>query len=999
MIIKKMLQAIILPMLLLMSMAAWSQQGNKVTGKVTDANGKPLEGVSVMVKGGKSGTSTDANGNFVINAAPDAKLVFTSVNFVAQEVAANAAGVNVSLAAAANDLNTVVVIGYGSARKKDLTGAVSTVTAKDFQKGNITTPEQMIAGKVAGVSIISNGGRPGAGSSISIRGGSSLNASNDPLIVIDGVPLQEAGNDDKKTKLAGAASPLSLINPNDIESYTVLKDASAAAIYGSRANNGVIIITTKKGKKGGLKVNFSSVNSASKITKKNKVLTGDDIRTIVKANGSAGNIAQLGTANTDWQDEIFQTGMGSDNNISLSGGIKNLPYRLSMGYFDQTGILKTDRLKKTSVSLALNPTFLDNHLKVDISLKGVSQSTRFAPDGAVGGAVGFDPTQPVYSSKPAKYGGYQEWTEANGDLVLNRANNPLGQLEQTFDEQKPMRLIGNAQVDYKFHFLPELRINANLAYDISKNTGTKVIAEDAAEKFVTNSGKGSYQQGKQTKRNTVLDLYLNYAKDFKSIKSRIDVTVGTSYNDFYTKNYNFRELYRNGDTILNSKPVTFAYDIPQNRIFSYFGRLLYNYDSRFFLTASMRRDQSSRFAKEFRTGYFPSVGVAWSLKGENFLANSKTISDLKLRVGYGLTGQQEGINNYDYQTRYSLGGQTEAYQFGNEFVQYYGPQGFNGGLKWEELSSYNAAVDFGFLNGRISGSVDFYIRKTKDMLSLTPQATGTNFTSFINANIGNMENKGVEMTLNLQPVRQKDWSWDIGMNATYNKNRITNLSVIKGQSSDGLPDPNSKIDGGNDLAELHQVGYSRSTFYLYQQVYGKDGNPIEGLFEDRNRDGQINSDDRYLGKPSVADWLFGFSTNVSYKKFSLGTVLRASLDNYVYNNIFSNRGRLNQMAGNYILGNGSANYLDTKFVGTTDKQISSDYYVQNGSFLRMDNLNIGYNVGRIMKNAVNLRITGSVQNVFVVTKYKGLDPETSTGMDKNLYPRPRTFALSFNLDF
>jgi TonB-linked SusC/RagA family outer membrane protein len=979
MTIKTLLKTFVLPALLFIQILAFGQQTVKVNGKVTDArDGASLPGVSIIQKGSTNGTSSDEKGNFSLSVPMNATLVFSSVGFSPREITVSGDLLNVTLvASASSQLNEIVVIGYGTARKKDITGAVTTVGAKDFQKGNFTTPEQMISGKVAGVSITSNGGRPGAGSTIRIRGGSSLNASNDPLIVIDGVPLG-AGSVD------GAANPLSFINPNDIESYTILKDASAAAIYGSRANNGVIIITTKKGRSGKLKVNFSSVNSLSEVANTIDVLTGDQVREIVAASGSPKQKTQVGTANTNWQDEIYQLGFGTDNNI--------FPYRLTVGYLDQTGILKTDHLRKTSVSLAVNPTFFDNHLKVDLNLKGAAQDTRFANDGAIGTAVGFDPTQPVYNTKDNRFGGYYEWREADGSLVLNRANNPLGLLEQTFDEKDPKRLIGNLQLDYKFHFLPALRANVNVAYDISASDGAKYITDSAASNYLNG---GLYEQEKSNRRNSVYDFYLNYAKDLKGIQSRVDVTAGYSYNNFYTKKYYPRSLNAKRDTVVGSSAPSFPFDEPENTLISYWARLLYNYDSRYFLTASIRRDGSSRFAEENRWGWFPSVGVAWSLKAEDFLKNSTTISDLKIRAGYGLTGQQDGLGNYDYLGRYALGGNSSQYQFGNSYYTTYGPLGYNSTLKWEELSSYNIALDYGFFDNRITGSIDFYKRESQDLIVRAPQPTGTNFTTFINANVGNMENKGVEFSINAQAVKQQDFSWDISFNLTYNRNRITKLTTTG--ASEGLPVESA--DAVNGFVELNQVGYSRNTYYLYQQVYDKDGQPIEGLFEDRNRDGLITPADKYLSKTAVPNILGGFSTTAYYKNWSLGTVLRANFNNYVYNNIFSNRGRLNQVLGSYIIGNASTNYLDTKFAGNVDIQPLSDLYIENASFLKMDNLFLSYNAGRILKNTAGLRLTASVQNVFTVTEYKGLDPEQNGGVDRNLYPRPRTYAIAINLDF
>ncbi len=986
MTLRRLLKSLVIPVFLLVGLHASAQETILVSGKVSDSkDGSPLVGVSINVKGTTTGTTSDATGKFSLKAKPGATIVFTYVGFVNHEVVVSTPEMNVALTAVQSSLNEVVVIGYGTARKKDLTGAVANVTSKDFQKGNITTPEQLIAGKVAGVSIISNSGRPGAGSTIRIRGGSSLVASNDPLIVVDGVPLDYNG-------ISGAANPLSFINSNDIESFTVLKDASAAAIYGSRANNGVIIITTKKGKGGALRFTFNTNNSVSQLFNKVDVLSSSEVKSLVNQYGSPKQMSQLGNSNTDWQDQIYQTGFGTDNNLTMMGGLKNLPYRLTVGYMNQTGVLKTDNLQKTSVSLALNPTFLDNHLKVDLNLKGSAQNTRFADEGAIGTAVGFDPTQPIYSNDK-RYGGYFEWREADGSLIQNRANNPLGMLEQRWDEQNPKRLISNLQLDYKFHFLPELRANMNAALDYSNSEGHVYVPDSAASNYTSG---GLYRQSKQEKKNSVFDFYLNYAKDIKSINSRVDVTAGYSYNNFWTKNYFYRDLNAKHDTIAGTKNVNFPYDIPENTLMSYWARLIYNYGSRYFLTASLRRDGSSRFSKENRWGTFPSLGLAWSIKNEDFMKSNKTFSELKLRLGYGLTGQQDGIGNYDYLSRYGLGAQTAAYQMGSQYVTYYGPFGFNSNLKWEELTSYNAAIDFGFLNNRINGSIDFYLRKSQDLLNNVPQAAATNFSSYVLANVGSLENKGVEFTLNTNPVRNTNFNLNVNFNVAYNDNQITKLNYNPNDPT-GLPTGTAAAVNG--FVQIHQVGYSRNTFYMYQQIYDENGKPIEGLFEDRNRDGILNDKDKNYVHSAVADWIGGFNADFTYKKWSGGFVMRGSLNNYVYNNVFANRGRLNNVTGAYIIGNASSNYLTTQFKGENDKQTLSDYYLENASFLRMDNIFAGYNFGKVLRDAATLRLNASVQNVFVITKYQGLDPEIANGIDQNIYPRPTVFSLAINLDF
>ena len=994
---KKRLRRYGLAMLLFLCSYVTFAQVRTVSGKVTDATGAPLSGVTISTKGKQNATTSADDGSFTLkNVVAGDVLSFSSIGFTSteQKVGTNA-DLTISLTATTGNLNEVVVVGYGTARKKDLTGAVTTVSSKDFQKGTITTPEQLISGKVAGVSIISNGGRPGSGSAILIRGGASLSASNSPLIVIDGVPV------DNNT-ISGGSNALAFLNPNDIESFTVLKDASSAAIYGTRASNGVIIITTKKGKSGGLKTNFSSINSVSTLVKKVPVLTGDQIRTIVNATGTAAQKAQLGTANTDWQDQIYQNAFATDNNISLSGGIKKVPYRFSLGFANQQGILLTDKVQRYSVGLAVNPTFFDNHLKVDINLKASGQKNRFASAGAIGAAVSFDPTQPVYASvKPQRFGGYYEWLDpATATGLLNLAGrNPLGQLTQRFDESTPERSIGNIQLDYKFHFLPALRANLNLGYDISRGEGTIYVSDSSATGYLAGGLGGSNDRYKQTRNNKVAEFYLAYATDIKSINSRFDILAGYSYNNFLSTVYNYASYTAQGVKYAGTDP-TYAFDKPENTLLSFFGRTNFSVNDKYLLTATLRRDGSSRFAPANRWGLFPSVALAWNIKNEKFLSSARSLSSLKLRASYGVTGQQDGIGNYDYLSYYSLSTTAAQYQFGDAFYQGFRPGGFYANRKWEETSTSNVAVDFGFANNRITGGIDVYYKKTKDLLNNVAQPAGSNFSAFIVANVGDMENKGVEFTINTQAIKHKDFSLDINYNVTYNKNKITNLTVVpKDLNYPGVPAGPISGGIGGGFAEIHAVGYSRNTFNLYRQLYDeKTGKPIEGFFNDFNRDGIINQSDLIKNKSAIPNLFMGFSSNATYKNWSAGIVLRGSFNNYVYNNTISQAGTLSQITGNSVLYNGSPEYLKTGFVGNS-LQLLSDYYISNASFVRMDNLNIGYDLGRIYHNKVGLRLNASVQNVFVITKYKGLDPEISDGIDNNLYPRPRVYALGVNLDF
>jgi TonB-dependent starch-binding outer membrane protein SusC len=1006
---KRLLARVVIPMLLLLTSIFTYAQNKTISGKVVNSkDGSPLQGVSVVPKGLKTGTVTGSDGTFKITVGPQTTiLVFSSVGFASQEAAVGSGNINISLTATNASLNEVVVIGYGSVRKKDLTGSIAVVTEKDFQKGAITTPDQMIAGKVAGVSVISNGGSPGSGSTIRIRGGSSLLASNDPLFVIDGVPLSNDG-------ISGAANPLSMINSDDIESFSILKDASATAIYGSRASNGVIIITTKKGKSGAVKVNFSTINSVSTIAKKVSVLDGDQMRAVVNDNGSTAQKALLGAANTNWQDQVFHSAFGTTNNISVSGGIKNLPYRVSIGYQNQDGILKTDNLQKTSASLSLNPVLLNNHLKVDINVKGSIENTRFANQGAIGAAIGFDPTQPVYSNSK-RFGGYFEWVDANGNLRSNIPYNPLGLLYQNKNLSSPERSIGSIQLDYNLPFLPELHLKVNAGYDIAEGKGTTFIPDSAASGYnVANPGTlgGSSNKYKQKVQNTVVEYYLNYVKDFKSIKSRLDAVAGYSYNNYLTTNYEYANYSATGVKISNGDS-TAPFDKPENTIISFFARAAYSYDNRFYLTGTIRDDGSSRFGpygvgatigsigKGNKWGLFPSGAFKWKIKEEKFLKDDNTVSDLGLRIGYGITGQQDGIGDYAFLTTYSLAAQNASYQFGNQYVQGYRPSGYYAGLTWEQTATTNLGLDYGFLNNRITGSVDFYIKKTSRLLESIPEPAGTNFSAYVTSNVGNMENKGVEFSIIAQPIKSKDLNWDFNFNIAYNKNTITNLTVIPDDPKyPGYLSGQISGTGAQGFAFINAVGYSKNTFNLYQQIYdSKSGLPVEGLFNDVNRDGIINSSDAVKSKRADPDLFLGFSTNISYKKWSGGFVLRASFDNYVYDQFLATDGSLSNILGGSVISNVSTDYLHTGFKGNTTTQFLSDYYLYNASFLKMDNLNIGYNFGKVFNNLATLRANIIVQNVFVITKYPGIDPEVSSGIDGNPYPRPRIYSLGLNLNF
>ena len=972
-------------------------QDKMVTGKVTNASGAPVAGATIKIKGGKSIGSTNSDGTFSLKVPANATLEITSVGFATAQMSVPTSGVlNFSLQPSSDNLDEIVVIGYGTAKKKDLTGSIATVTSKDFVKGQLTTPEQLISGKVAGVSITANGGAPGSGSVIRIRGGASLNASNDPLIVIDGVPI-ESGN-----SIAGSANALSLINPNEIESFSVLKDASAAAIYGSRASNGVIIITTKRGLGGPAKFNFSSMLSVYQPSGKIDVLNADQFKAFVNANGKPSDIALLGTASTDWQKEIYRTAIGTDNNLSMSGAIfGKTPFRASLGYLNQQGILRGGNLKRTTASFIVSPKFFNNTLKIDLNVKGVVSETQFANEGAIGTAVGFDPTKPIYSGNN-RFGGYWEWLDPNSTTGLKSLApiNPVGLLNQRDDQSHVERSIGSANIEYQVPFINGLKAVVNLGYDILKGTGTVVINDSAAntyKRFIDGSNKphgGVNNVYRQNKQNTLMDAYLNYNKSGSF--GDLDLTAGYSYQAFKTTNYNFADKTFDGTTV--NKPV-FPYDIPENRLIGFYGRLKYAYKGKYLLTATIRRDGSSRFTKDNRWGTFPSVALGWKIKDE-FFKNTKAINDLKIRVGYGVTGNQDGIPLYLYQPTYAVSSNQSQYQFGSTFYNIYAPAGYNSALKWEQTEMLNAGIDFALFNNRVTGTVEYYERKTKDLLNDAAQPAGSNFTNRITANVGDMKNRGVELTLNLAVVSKRDFTWDLGFNINYNKNEITNLTIA--------PDPTylgnqfGGISGGTgNTILINSVGYPRGSFFVYKQIYDpKTGKPIDGLFEDLNRDGIINSSDLYQYKQVDPVVFMGINSNFTYRKWNGGFVMRANVGNYMYNNVRSASGtRRNIINPIGILRNGSTEVLESNQSGDGEKYYLSDYWVQNASFLRMDNINIGYNVGKVFNNKASLRLTANVQNVFVITKYKGLDPEISGGIDNNLYVRPRVFVFGVNLDF
>lgn len=982
-------------------------QSGTVRGAIVDAtNGSPLPGATVQVKGTTNGTVSDLDGKYSISVSGNATLVFSYIGYQSQEISVSPnTSVNVKLKPSASNLNELVVIGYGTVKKKDATGSVTAISSKSFNKGAITTPADLLAGKVAGVQITNTGGAPGSGSVIRIRGGSSLSANNDPLIVVDGVPLANSG-------IAGMRSPLNSINPEDIATFTVLKDASATAIYGSRASNGVIIITTKKGRVGQpLRVNYTGKFSSYTAAKKESVFSPSGFKSLIedRYKGQDDVLNLLGNSSTDWQDQIFKNSFGMDHYISLTGAYKTLPYRVSAGYTDQNGILKTGNLKRTTLAASLTPTFFHNDLKVTFNIKGTFVKNKFADNGAIGAATQFDPTQPVksdstyavYFNKPdgtpdsttTDYGGYYTGTQANGTPVALGPTNPVALLNLTDNRSNVSSLLGNLNLDYRFHFLPELSAHLNLAYNHSKSKGNVIVPEYASWTYDPVHGGGVYNSYSQQKKNDLLDGYLNYKKKVKG--SIFNVMVGYSWQHFYRKDYsengNFSHTW-NMDTI--NHPTEYY-------IVSYFGRFNYSFKNRYLFTFTLRDDGTSRFAPNNRWGLFPSAAFAWSINEEPWLKDAKGISQLKLRLGYGVTGQQN-INqgNYPYLPRYTQSQNNAEYQLGNVFYRTLRPEGYNPEIKWEQTTTYNVGLDYGFLQNRIYGSLDLYYRKTKDLLNYIPVPAGSNLTNYLLTNIGDLENKGIEFSINGVAISKKDLSWSLGFNVSSNANKITKLTATEDPNYLGVEVGGISGGVGNNI-QIHSVGYPAYTYFVYQQVYDKNGNPIEGLYVDRNGDGQINNADRYHYQDPAPKFYFGISSNLRYKNWNFSFAGRANFGNYVYNNVSSNIGvyrSLYHPEGPY-LGNIST---DVTKAGFYDPQYLSDYYIQNASFFRMDNITLSYifkNMNKSDKSPVNLELSFTVNNAFVITNYTGLDPEVNNGIDNNIYPRPRVYVFGLNLQF
>ncbi|OGU84280.1 MAG: hypothetical protein A2W11_01980 [Ignavibacteria bacterium RBG_16_35_7] len=973
----------------------------EISGKVTSAaDGSPLVFANIIEKGTSNGTATDLNGEFRLKVKLGSVLVVSYIGFEKEEVTISEQKYyNITLKPEPKQLGEVEVIGigYGEVKKTDATGSITAISAKDFSKGTITSPQELLIGKAPGVVVNSLGGAAGAGTKIRIRGGSSLTANNDPLIVVDNIPLESSG-------ISGMANPLSTINPNDIESITILKDASATAIYGSRASNGVIIIKTKKGlllEEAKMTLNYNGNFSLVTHDKLLSVFTGDEFRALVadrvaKYGLTSEALSRLGTANTDWQNEIYRTAPSTEHNISISNSIESIPYRVSLDYLYQGGILKYNSIDRKNATLVLTPSLLDGSLSMDLNASGSWISNNFSNNDAISSALEFDPTQPIKNGN-TRYGGYTAWTELSSGDPLNGApnniatHNPVARLEYRDNTSDAKRYIFNGKFDYKIPYVPDLKATLNLGYDYYKTNGKDII--DTLASWSYREPEFQIREYTQTKKNSLLDFYLNYLTVLGSHK--IDLTGGYSYQHFYNEGENSNRAWNPSVPGARTTPYKNEYFLV-----SFFGRLNYTLLEKYLLTVTLRDDGSSRFSKENRWGLFPAFALAWKLTEESFIGKSEMVNDLKLRLSWGKTGQQDiGSNYYPYIPTYTSSTSGAYYQFGNTFYSTLRPDAYDANIKWETLTSLNAGLDFTLLNKRVSGSIDVYKNTSDDLLNSIPIPVGSNFSNYLLTNVGSMVNKGVELALNVTPILEQDLSWELGVSLTYNKNEITKLTLTDDPSYPGVNTGGISGGVGNNV-QKYIVGYPARIFFLFSQVYDANGMPVEGLYVDKSgKGGSVSGNElnKYYYKSPDPDYLVGISSKINYKEFDFSFSGRLSLGNYVYNNNASNRALYQNV---YNQSGYSSNILtDVKKTNFMTAQYWSSFYLENASYFKMDYISLGYNFTSLFGNNLSGRIGLSVQNVFTVTKYTGLDPEVDNGIDNNIYPRPRTFMMSISLNY
>ena len=989
-------------------------QSNAIKGQVKDASGEPVMGATITVNGKAVGI-TDMDGNFSVDAAPGTKLTFTYLGMTPKTVQASK-NMIITMIDDSKSLNEVVVIGYGRAKKNDLTGSVTAIKPDEMSKGITSSASDMLVGKIAGVDVQTAGGQPGSGAQIRIRGGASLNASNDPLYVIDGLAIDNNTN-------KGMSNVLAMINPNDIESFTVLKDASATAIYGSRASNGVIIITTKKGRAGQRPtVTYNGDITVSTIQKKYEVLNASEFKQAATSLGF--DTSAMGTADTDWQDEIFRTSVSTKHSLSIQGGLKDMPYRIGLGFEDNNGILKNSWMKRFNTSINVAPSFLDKHLNFNFTAKYMFEKNRYVDDSsAINNALKMDPTQPVYGDgdKYKFFGGYFQYAQDKSTSISDPnwmylpagsvPQNPVAILNQNKHIAKVHDISSNLEVDYKIHGFEDLNLHAAIGAHYMDGKQNDNISKYSV--ITENNYFGWYGTNHAYKYNIEGKAYAEYAHKFGV--HDIDIMAGAEQSHYHSTGYNFGsgidEYLRDNNPQMVDGEWNYVHS-PQymkntigkshNSLVSYFGRLNYNLLDRYLLTATYRADGSSRFRNGKKWGYFPAAAFAWKINNEPFMKNVTWIDELKLRLGWGKTGQQDVGKDFYYTPAYTVGNPYAQYPFGDTYYETMRPGAYNADLTWEKTTTYNAGLDFTALNGRFGVNVEGYYRKTTDLISVVDIAGGTNFSNRLLKNIGSLENYGVELAFDVKPIVTKDFMWDVTYNVGWNHNEVTELDA--GQHDYVWLDKTATRGMGSTKLMINKVGEPANSFYVWQQVYDENGKPIEGLYVDRNADGKIDEDDRYCYKSPAPDVIMGLTTKFIYKNWDFSAAFHASIGNYVYYDFLSDKANLSLIWEKGAFTNTTADAVNLGFWGKTlNPTQQSDYFVRNASYLKCTNMTLGYSFPALIKagseKICSGRIYFTVQNPFIITKYKGIDPEIQGGIDNGRYPRPISFQLGLNLNF
>jgi TonB-linked SusC/RagA family outer membrane protein len=984
-------------------------QAGSITGTVSSSDGgRPLAGAVVTVSGSSARAVTNQAGRYTLGSvAPGSHQVTAAILGHAAQTqgvsvgAGAAATLDFQLRPASIALQGVVAIGYGEQRQRAATGSVKAVDSSQFNTGRLVSPEQLITAKVAGVQVVDNP-EPGGGISLRIRGATSVKASNEPLFVVDGVPLSVGGGlsaAPRDTTTAGEAtrSPLAFLNPNDIESISVLKDAASTAIYGSRGANGVVLITTKRGS-AGTQFSYGTSVSTSRVTGGPDLLSTEQFRTAVQTH-APGKTSMLGTASTNWRDAVIRSAPGQEHELAVSGAGSDMNYRLSLGYLDQQGVLRGSSTRRMSGAVNYNQRLFDSHLNLRANFKGSRTDDRFTPGGVIGEATAYAPTQPVTTAS-----GYFEWANQLA------TSNPIAELTQISDRGTTYRSVGNVEGQYRFPFLEALAATLRVGYDVTRAERT-IFKPSTLKSQIYSAFPGSLEQRSPSQSNGVLDAFFNYTRAVDRWDSNVDVTAGYSYEKsnnefpgFTASGLSVDLLGPNG--VPAAEKVSSSLDIQQSRLASAFARLNFGYKDRYLLSASVRRDGSSKFGPNNQWGTFPSLGLGWRIIDEPFMQSFGRFSDLKLRASWGINGNQS-FDNYLYESTYRIGGSEAQAQFGDTWVTTIRPSAVDPNLKWEQTASWDAGLDWAVLGGRVSGTLDYYVKNTSDLIFTVPVAAGTNLSNYVTTNIGSMRNKGFEVGIDAQVLRgaNRGFSWDASFNASQNSNRL--LSIYGGVASTKILTGGISGGVGNNV-EVLEAGFPVNSFFVYRTQRDANGNPVhadtngdgriddhDALYVDVNKDGEINENDRVPYKSPQPRWILGHTSRLGYRAVDLSLTMRAYLGNYVYNNVASNFGNYDALRG-AAPNNLHASVLTYNF---DQPQYFSDVYVEDASFLRMDNLTLGYTVPRL-RGLRSARVYGTVQNVFTTTKYTGVDPTAGiNGIDNNLYPRSRTFTAGVNIGF